>query len=369
MSAIFNGTSSDLSATVSSVAIEYPVFVSCWVKPLAATANYTLVAASDDGAGGSLDGLVVSARGDQTNDPVWATSTAAGSSSSAAKTSFSGQIVNPDSSITWHWQHVAALFLSESHRRVRVSQGSVSTADWGTEETTSRAVGNVTKWSIGTLHNSGATDRFAGRLCEVGVWQGISEDRAYFAADLLRNGLTPLDIWFARDDLFLSQRLISSANTTLDIGPTMTASNLTFTSDHAPRLQGPYIGNLEEPPPFADPDRPALPWPDFADEIGPLPGRRIVTLSAEGRIELAADDSTNWIGATHTSGSRCWGRQFVTLRSGGRRLKLEPAAGASFTVGTSEAYLAADGTIDDEGTVAIGIVSGQTTNYVEIIPY
>lgn len=357
MAAIFNGSTSDLSATVSATALQYPILATAWIKPAAATADMTVLALSDNGAGGSLDALAITAAGAVGGDPIQATATAEGSSSSAAT---SGGFV------TGAWQFVAALFTSDASRKVRINDGA-----WSTPETTSRAVADFTRIAIGSLHNSGATARFNGRLAEVAIWTEFNADFADLTTAQLFQGISPNRIWH-QSTPFLYQPLRGAANesTRGGSGESLTASNLLFDESDKPfalwdrsASRNRHLPEFDLAPPYR--------WPDSGSTPGPLPQNRCVVLDGDARIQLAGASDANWLGVSKRGGGYLtWDSQQVVHRSAGVKVRIDTASGASFTPG-SEAFLAADGEVDDSGTVAVGVVTrvSPDATTVDVVAY
>ena len=391
MAGIFwDGSDSDLSATVTSTAPSYPILFTAWIECNESPDDDCVLVLSDDGAGGSLDALqlrVASGTG-----TVSAVATAAGSSSTASQTGLAAT----------GRQFVAAYFESASSRKVKVGTGA-----WGTAETTTRAVGKFTKVSIGALHNGGVTASFDGPICHAAIWTGVDADHVDLMVDQLARGVKPSDIWHVTT-AYLYQPLETAANQTGKLGPTLTATAVQFQSDIEAALASEQITaeeryvlitlanfnklTLTRTFPNWDPaadqldrlsqtlghDVISFRWPDDTSTPGPLPTKRIVVLGSDSKIVLAAADSANWIGATVAGryyatpppgDESTWWRQMVRLRDGSRPIVVDEASGATFTVGASVAYIAADGKCDDTGTVAIGIVIASADGVATVLPY
>lgn len=215
MAGIFDGSTSDLVVTQSATAIEYPVFMVCRYKATDADHRGTLIALSDNAAGGSLDCLALEIRGDAAGNRIHATSTAAGVSSSAVTT--------VDLIVAGEWRGAIALFESASSRRVADSIVAGLGGGVHREETTTRAVGDWTHLSIGALYDGGATNRFNGKLSKVRLYFGVDAEAILDNPSWLsRVSMT------IRPALFLDQVLTRKINDYADWGPTVTNNNVTF---------------------------------------------------------------------------------------------------------------------------------------------
>lgn len=214
----FDGSTTDLVAVQSATAPDYPILMTCWYKAADATHRGTLIALSDDNAGGSVDALVLEVRGDVGGDPIYATATAAGSSSSAVTT---GKAIQAG-----EWQFAAALFTSASSRSIESrSEGPPS---WVTE-TTTRNVGDWTHLSVGALYDGSVSNRFNGSISDVCIFFGCDAQKAIYERRWL-SGFTkrPAAVSAFRPDLFFRQRLFRVENDYSDWGPDVTNSNVTF---------------------------------------------------------------------------------------------------------------------------------------------
>jgi len=217
---VFDGSTSDLVRIESATPIEYPVLMACMYRADDATHHGTLLALSDNGAGGSLDSLALEIRGDVGGDPLAATSTAAGVSSSAT-TTFSTILASSNEKVYWY---TCAYFESPTSRRIY---------DWSasgnaTEETTSRAVGDWTHLSIGALYDGGATNRFKGAIIYAGVWFGVGITDGYPFSSHTIQGLNRSNLPGDPTKAFLRQKLIRKANDYYDWGPDVTNNGVTF---------------------------------------------------------------------------------------------------------------------------------------------
>jgi hypothetical protein len=266
---------------------------------------------------------------------------------------------------------VAAYFGATNSRKVRVHSHGTEwvTSAWSTPETTTRSVGNVTKISIGSLRNSGVTAPFNGRIAEVGLWTNVDPDNLDLIVEQLFRGLAPNEIWHQSAPT-LYQSLRGDVNESY-FGASMTATDVTFEPEDRPiKSHGTVTPPSSNPQTTDDPDVMRFRWPDTGSTPYPLPPYRIVDLDEDQKIQLAADDATGWVGTTVQGAIVTSARQRVILRGAGRAVMVTMAGGASFTPGTSIAYLADDGKCDHSGTVAIGTVSRVDThnNFAVIIP-
>lgn len=367
MAAIFNGTTSDLSASFSAVAPAYPILMAAWIKPAVANANLNVIGLSDDGTGGSLDALALAARGDQSGDPIWATATAADSSSNAAATAGFVVPVDGQGNPVPRWYFVAALFLSASSRKTLISTWGQSSIAWGTPETTTRAVGSITHMSIGSLLNGGVANSFNGRIAHATIWTTIDPNFADLIVTQLARGLTAPQIWHqAPADMY--QPLASAVNETGYLGATMTATNVTFAAADSPSPDitiNPQAARADDFRLPISSYSPRFPWPDYGTTPGPLPQDRIVVVDADGYLQLAGATDENWIGVSLPSNPNQRYQRIVT-RGDCQPIAIEKASGADFALGDT-AYLAADGKVDDEGTVRAGTVIFTNANLARIV--
>jgi len=219
MAAIFNGSTSDLSATVSSTPIDYPVLMVCRFKAADATHRGTLIALSDNEAESSL---MLEVRGDVAGDFVTASVVAASGTSSAQSASgFTAGV----------WRYTAAVFTSPTSRKVLCQKplfGVNYPKDFGTVDTTERAPGDWTHLSIGALYNGVATNRFNGRIENVGVYFGFDPGDADDAAGEMSGQFKVTNAGLLRNYLHLSKMLIRNANDYDDNGDALTANSVTF---------------------------------------------------------------------------------------------------------------------------------------------
>jgi len=359
MAGIFNGSTSDLSVTVSSTAPDYPILMSCFFRPTSMTSNWTLVALSNDGAG-SLDALVLAARGDVSGDPLYAQATAAGvSSQSTTPSGFTLQL-DQDGVPIPKWFLAVGYFGSDGLRQAVLSPDTpTSNITWSTEQTTTRAVGNYTKVSIGSLWNGGASTRFNGHIVRAAIWSGFDLDLIDLAVRQLASGLPPNDARSVlRSSLTYYQPLQSEANDTYGVGASMTASNLTFGSSDGPAYPvGAFQGTRYR-------------WPGDPPNAGPLPYARLVKITA-GYLALVDAADTNALGAIQLppgAPDYASAAQFVTRFADGQLL-LEIAAGVGITQG-QEVFQADGGKIADTGTVRVGVAdrSGTAGQVIRVSP-
>lgn len=360
---VWNGSTSDLSATVSSTAITYPVVMAAWIDLSDAPDADCVLALSDNGAGGSLDALQLNV--ESSGGTAKAIATAAGSASTASKTGLaaSGR------------QFVAAVFTSNSSRKVWVG------GSYGSAETTSRAVGNFTRVAIGSLHNGGVTASFDGPIMSAAIWNGIDADHVDLAVAQMAAGLSPGEVWHALPTYYKPLQ----SGSTGGIGASMTATDVHFEStirtawenedltwsefrrllDQAGYIAGgltaPAVKHEETIPPHIV----QLAWPDSGATPGPLPPHRVVVLDENERIQLAADDHASWLGATSSS-SNIVSRYQNVLTRGSIPFWVEIESG-TFTPGTSIAYLDDDGKCSDTGTVELGIAVEESGGLLRII--
>jgi hypothetical protein len=355
---VFNGSTSDLSATVSSTAPDYPILMACWFKPANVTSNGTLIALSDDGAGGSLDALTLAARGDVASDPVRAEATAGGSASQSSTSN--GFTAN-------NWYLAIGYFESNASRKAVLSTTALTDSPtWSTEETTTRAVGNYTKVSIGSLHNGGAGTRFNGWICHAAIWSGVDPDLVDVGVKQLTSGVVP---WSERhilhDNLLVYQPLLAGINDSDSVGPTMTETAVTFHTGNVQPLTGYTFGYRTFPASTGDIK---FRWP-FAAPAGPLPGNRVVKL-VDGFLQLAdaADDAAIGAASTPTYVTYLTGFQSVTQHSS-QFVRVEIAAGDALSAG-DVAYQADDGYAASTGTVRIGVAyeGGTAGDAIRVLP-
>jgi hypothetical protein len=360
---VFNGSTSDCTVEQPEWAPVYPILISAWFRPSNTTTELPIFSITDDSSGGEFDAITVAARGDVGGNPIRATATAAGESSS---------VDSPSGFIENSWQAAFALFTSPSSRQVRLGSGA-----WSTPETTTRSVNELTHWSAGSHHDGGPTLSFDGSLADVAVWSGFNPAHADLAADqIIANGynsntILSASIFFESGLRFALQNvegeLVDNSGrfgclAFHDPGDIVKfdAVDVTFTTGRQPRSSRSFRTLRDTQARFA--------WP-VGETPGPLPPNRVVTLDA-GYLALAADDDEDAIGFTIVDPSAfLLFRQAVATRPTFSNVELEVAAGVTITP-SEIVYQAADGMISDSGTIRVGVALGGGTagEIVEVVP-
>jgi len=362
---IFNGSTSDVSVTVSSTAPSYPILMSCWFRPNNATHNGTLIAFSDNAAGGSLDSLVLAARGDISGDPLYAQATAAGAASQSATSSGFTLLIDQYGNPIPEWFLAIGYFTSTSSRQAVLNRNTLThTPTWSTAETTTRAVGNYTRVSIGSLWNGGTSAMFNGQIARAAVWIGVDADLVDVGVRQITSGLPPSDARSViRSSLAYYQPLVSAINGN-SVGAAMASSDLTFDTDQQPPT-GSSVGfqfpGSQESIEFR--------WPITSPTVGPFPFGRMVKL-VDGFLQLADAADDNAVGATGPHGSSAYFSGYQKLyRITGPFLRVEVAAGDSIDQG-AVVYQADDGYGASTGTKRLGVAyeAGTAGDLIRVLP-
>jgi hypothetical protein len=134
-----------------------PITMSCWVYPTNSTQE--LVAAAITNGSGDAWGanFLISLRGDQPGDPVWA----------VQNTGPSFPVAAANGSYTTNaWQHICGVFSANNSRTAYLNGSSGTTNTTSVTATTQ----TLTHISIGALKRATPVVFFDGRIAEVGIW-------------------------------------------------------------------------------------------------------------------------------------------------------------------------------------------------------
>ena len=167
----FNGSNQYLSSS-GAVLSSVPITMGCWFYSTSNSAKQRLISIGDKDS--TSDFFHVSAMGNVTGDPLRASAKRGGATGTA--TTSSGYSIN-----TWH--HAAAVFISNSSRKVYLDAGSVGS------NTTSATPASLDTTRLGLRASSGTDGPMAGRIAEAGIW-----NIALTANDIaqLAEGFSPL---------------------------------------------------------------------------------------------------------------------------------------------------------------------------------
>jgi hypothetical protein len=214
MARLFNGSTDNLTANNDATST-YPITMAAWFRPDVINNDGALVSIGNNSSNNNHFSL--EARGGTPGDPVRARTSASSHRYAVTTTGFSAN--------TWH--HACGVWTSSSSVDAYIDGGSKGSVDPGITPV------SVNETTIGQIANSSNSNRFDGRVAEVGIWNvalSLEEINA------LARGVSPLKI--RRQNLVAYYPLYGNgaqepelAGNSLDLDMTVTGA---IQADHAP---------------------------------------------------------------------------------------------------------------------------------------